>query len=1351
MEKIESEVNFESGFEYEIQDEVVRQGAEARVFFCIYLGKPAIMKERFVKKYRHPALDRQLNKTRMRNELRGLVKARELGICVPAVFFVDDDKNRLIMERIEGCTANSWIQSKRMKDDDCAQSITEVLELGKAIGYSIGKMHLGNLIHGDLTTSNIIVKDGNFRRPFFIDFGLASLGKVCPEDKGVDLYVLERALISTDINSEQLFDSVLQGYREVDIKHGDAVITSINILPDKYNVDAFHLSELLQIIQPQLSIHFNFMIDLDWLIRQYPTSCRESPIFCVVGEKMGTDKRTGANYSLQDVAAHNFKNVSIFGASLPIPFGTHHTKLSIFDCEDKLHVIVSTANLIESDWNEKTQCFYYACGNTDGNRPVSTSEFAADLCTYITEYRIPDVSFWIDRIRNCDFSHVLDRLVFSVPGYHQADRLHKFGHPSLARFLRNRPTPNPDARRLFLAQCSSIGSLGDKSDSWLRPQFSRSLQGDQISYSSRLFLIYPCVEDVRNSLEGYSAGDSLPYQQSTAKRQPWLREIMCKWRSDQWGRTKAMPHVKTYTEIIDGIPQWVLITSANLSKAAWGDLQKNRTQLLVRSYELGVLITDSTRLKLPYDYPVARYSSTDEPWICDTSYLKSDSHGKQWIVTRFFEVCYKTHKSCEQMSSKCSQISNEKDLKVLSYGDVVLYASDLRTLLPEMWLNDNILSFACDYLLSNAPDDIKEQVAIVSAASCELIRYCGEMEVIRGIFDTLDLSNKEKVLFIMNDRNDPTAVGGTHWSLLVLINRQSLFRYYDSMNKSKAPVARQLVNILTPFLDAKQYSFVVEDCAQQYNSFDCGLYVIEFVRHELKVGNTSADCVGPDYMNTQRQHWIDIINSLSSAQRCMITPSFNIVQNDKWLIFTIHAPFAKIAELEIEYGDKIFMFFAPPYYLRVHLTREIEDNDSGTAKYDSTLGEFTIHVPKKNVGEDFPHLDMITELLNPQRNFTARKLVEEISDEEGKDLVENDSQFFIEQKITCISNGLSENPVCGYGFAWRRSEVLGECQLSNEIGGLLDISDPEHSFISERFSQCAQYDIKRFDADRYLLDFMDPDESLLHSIDLTLDLQLYIDANDRTRLKDFPRKKLPVLSGKEHYKVALSLVDIIFAFAYDSRINDWETCCESGWNIVKLSPSLSFLCQYESAKEAIIASVRRSLCYPLYRNWNLSLKVVSDTNTIIQKGRSAILHILCVIYGILIDSGEFRYLFNDLFITDYCLWIQSVDDAILKTLQFELAKIQILKSDLVLDLEELELEGKMAVLKLKQHAEFFINMSKNLYKGYIRLAAQWPKDNFKSTERNLASFLGQEIERQFKCGVPASDMRLCERRYHGSL
>nr|CDJ81306.1 unnamed protein product [Haemonchus contortus] len=72
------EDQFEAGFDYEIQTDGVRQGAEARVYICTYLGRPAIMKERFVKKYRHPDLDRSLNKARMRNELKGLVRAHEV-------------------------------------------------------------------------------------------------------------------------------------------------------------------------------------------------------------------------------------------------------------------------------------------------------------------------------------------------------------------------------------------------------------------------------------------------------------------------------------------------------------------------------------------------------------------------------------------------------------------------------------------------------------------------------------------------------------------------------------------------------------------------------------------------------------------------------------------------------------------------------------------------------------------------------------------------------------------------------------------------------------------------------------------------------------------------------------------------------------------------------------------------------------------------------------------------------------------------------------------------------------------------------------------------------------------------
>ncbi|PIO57709.1 hypothetical protein TELCIR_20871, partial [Teladorsagia circumcincta] len=140
-------------------------------------------------------------------------------------------------------------------------------------------------------------------------------------------------------------------------------------------------------------------------------------------------------------------------------------------------------------------------------------------------------------------------------------------------------------------------------------------------------------------------------------------------------------------------------------------------------------------------------------------------------------------------------------------------------------------------------------------------------------------------------------------------------------------------------------------------------------------------------------------------------------------------------------------------------------------------------------------------------------------------------------------------------------------QLSKEIGGLVELSDPENSVIHERSAQCAEHDIKAFDAERYLLDMLDPEDALQRALTLDFGLKLEVDADDRQRLKDFPRKRLPTLSMEEQQAVSLSLVDIVFAFAYDSRINEWESCCETGWNITKLAPSLAFLCQWKNAKE----------------------------------------------------------------------------------------------------------------------------------------------------------------------------------------
>lgn len=72
----------------------------------------------------------------------------------------------------------------------------------------------------------------------------------------------------------------------------------------------------------------------------------------------------------------------------------------------------------------------------------------------------------------------------------------------------------------------------------------------EITPNDRFFVIYPCVEDVRGSIEGYEAGVSLPYQKETADKQVWLKNIMCKWRCEKNGRSRAMPHSKVFKFIL---------------------------------------------------------------------------------------------------------------------------------------------------------------------------------------------------------------------------------------------------------------------------------------------------------------------------------------------------------------------------------------------------------------------------------------------------------------------------------------------------------------------------------------------------------------------------------------------------------------------------------------------------------------------------------------------------------------------------------------------------------------------------------------------------------------------------------
>lgn len=198
--------------------EVLKQGAEARLMLGEFNDQPCLIKERFVKKYRHPDLDTHLTKERMRAESKAVSRCQAAGINVPKIFNMDLNSRKIYMEYFgQSITAKVYINDILPKVSDADEREKRLTRLGKEIGTVVGTMHANNVIHGDLTTSNILLNPTNNDDSFsdykliMIDFGLSSYGK-STEQKGVDLYVLERALLSTHSAVTNLFDIILEAY-----------------------------------------------------------------------------------------------------------------------------------------------------------------------------------------------------------------------------------------------------------------------------------------------------------------------------------------------------------------------------------------------------------------------------------------------------------------------------------------------------------------------------------------------------------------------------------------------------------------------------------------------------------------------------------------------------------------------------------------------------------------------------------------------------------------------------------------------------------------------------------------------------------------------------------------------------------------------------------------------------------------------------------------------------------------------------------------------------------------------------------------------------------------------------------
>uniref|UniRef100_A0A7N6AWQ8 Tyrosyl-DNA phosphodiesterase 1 n=1 Tax=Anabas testudineus TaxID=64144 RepID=A0A7N6AWQ8_ANATE len=423
-------------------------------------------------------------------------------------------------------------------------------------------------------------------------------------------------------------------------------LNKVTGLDRKYNSGALHIRDILSPLFGTLKESVQ--------VSNHTMSCvcvltvrRDRPVLIVHG-----DKREAKARLVQQ--AQPFPHIRFCQAKLDIAFGTHHTKMMLLWYEEGFRVIILTSNLIRADWYQKTQgmwmgpLFPRLPKGSSASAGESPTFFKRDLLDYLASYRAPELEEWIQRIKEYDLSETRVHLVGSTPGRYVGSDMERWGHLRLRKLLYDHTEPIPGEERWpVIGQFSSIGSMGLDKTKWLAGEFQRTLTtlGKSLTVMCLVVIyIFSCRP----------AGGSLPYSIQTAQKQLWLHSYFHRWKANTTGRSHAMPHIKTYMRASPDFTQlaWFLVTSANLSKAAWGALEKNNTQMMVRSYELGVLYvpsafnmttfpvhknpfpvsSSSSGFPVPFDLPPSSYSAKDQPWIWNIPYSQApDRHGNIWV------------------------------------------------------------------------------------------------------------------------------------------------------------------------------------------------------------------------------------------------------------------------------------------------------------------------------------------------------------------------------------------------------------------------------------------------------------------------------------------------------------------------------------------------------------------------------------------------------------------------------------------------------------------------------------------------------------------------------------------------
>ncbi|KAK3293991.1 tyrosyl-DNA phosphodiesterase-domain-containing protein [Chaetomium fimeti] len=502
-------------------------------------------------------------------------------------------------------------------------------------------------------------------------------------------------------------------------------LTKIRDLPPEMNKDTVTLKDILGDPLISECWEFNYLHDIDFLMSAFDQDVRHLVKVHVVHgfwkkEDPSRLKLQEAASRFPNVTLHNAFLPEMFGTHhSKMMILLRHDETAQIVIHTANLIVRDWANMTQAAWRSPSLPLMeppQQDASQEEAKIGSGAKFKMDLLNYLRAYdtRRTTCKPIIEQLSKYDFSAIRGSLIASVPGRHRLDDPSptRWGWAAMAQALQAVPV-SPTKPEIAI-QISSIATLGP-TDTWLKNTLFRSLSGGKNTTTATAAaaattpqppsfkVVFPTPDEIRKSLDGYGSGGSIHTKTQSAqqaKQLTYLKPIFHHWANDsangtqlvdtttihEAGRKRAAPHIKTYIRYgsnsnsnsnsnssnsssndapVPAAPpsvDWALVTSANLSKQAWGDAVSPQGEVRIASYEIGVLVwpglyaegatmtptflTDSlgdgegevvqegkaavVALRVPYNLPLQAYGVGEVPWVATARHLEPDWMGQVW-------------------------------------------------------------------------------------------------------------------------------------------------------------------------------------------------------------------------------------------------------------------------------------------------------------------------------------------------------------------------------------------------------------------------------------------------------------------------------------------------------------------------------------------------------------------------------------------------------------------------------------------------------------------------------------------------------------------------------------------------